>query len=205
MEKDRTKEEYELQHFNFTAEEIVAQNEQLIRSALHKTMCAFTEQLVEKRSISNEAADELRSKIVETCNEIHKDCQPAIDALSALYRETFSIPEWLLLPTDLLHKNEPTDQEFEELQRKVSEAKKAVDRGAVFLASLEAELEVHRALEPSLQAERQVIDAVEESQRQVIDMDELLDLVKRVEAAGLLEDESHAKPDSTIDNILLQK
>ncbi|XP_052860996.1 uncharacterized protein LOC128268039 [Anopheles cruzii] len=204
MERDRTKEEYELQHFNFTAEEIVAQNEQLIKSALHKTMCAFTEQLVEKRRIPEPEADELRSKIVETCNEIQKDCQPAIDALSALYRETFSIPEWLLLPTDLLHKNETTEQELEELQRKVNEAKEAVDRGAVFLASLEAELEVHRALEPCLQTERQTIAEFEQSQREAINTDELLHLVKRVEKAGLLED-ADAATDSTIDNILLQK
>ncbi|XP_035790829.1 uncharacterized protein LOC118466072 [Anopheles albimanus] len=205
MEPNRTKEEYELQHFNFTAEEIVAQNAQLIQSILHKTLNAFTEQLIEKRQLSAVQGDELRAQIGPTSRSMYEDCRPAIDALNSLYRETFGIPDDLLLPTDLMHAQQHTDEFVQELRREVDEAKAAVSRGAIFLASLEAEAELHRALEPCYEAEGKVHAMLEDYQELQVVSNDLTEVIEQMKSAGLLGASSESKDDRSLDNFLLQK
>ncbi|XP_049541089.1 uncharacterized protein LOC125954657 [Anopheles darlingi] len=205
MEPNRAKEEYELQHFNFTAEEIVAQNAQLIQSVLHKTLNAFTEQLIEKGQLPAAQGDELRSQISSTCRAMYEDCRPAIDELNSLYRKMFCIPDDLLLPTDLMHAQQHTDEFVKELQQEVSETKEAVSRGAIFLASLEAEAELHRALEPCYQAERKVHEMLEEYQDLEIVSNELTEVIERMESHNLLGESSENAGNRSLDNFLLQK
>ncbi|XP_050096805.1 protein MIS12 homolog [Anopheles aquasalis] len=205
MEPNRAKEEYELQHFNFTAEEIVAQNAQLVQSILHKTLNAFTEQLIDKRQLSATQGNELRAQIGPTSRAMYDDCRPAIEELNSLFRKTFSIPDDLLLPTDLMHAQQHTDEFVKGLQQEVDEAKEAVSRGAIFLASLEAEAELHRALEPCYRAEGEIHEMLEEYQELEIVSNDLTEMIEQLESSGLLGESSESQGNHSLDNFLLQK
>uniref|UniRef100_A0A182QR34 Protein MIS12 homolog n=1 Tax=Anopheles farauti TaxID=69004 RepID=A0A182QR34_9DIPT len=198
------KEEYELQHFNFSSDEIVAQNIQMVQSLLHKSLSVFTDQLIEKQKIPPDSAERLRASCTKTALAMYNDCQPAMGELNALYRETFSIPENVLLPTDLMQTRGYTEELVNTLTQEVQNAKDAVMQGAVFLASLEAEMELHRALEPSYEADESVVEMLQHFQEQEIDPDDLSDLVKRLEIAGVIEDSSECDT-VEFDNFLLQK
>uniref|UniRef100_A0A182P104 Protein MIS12 homolog n=1 Tax=Anopheles epiroticus TaxID=199890 RepID=A0A182P104_9DIPT len=198
------KEEYELQHFNFSSEEIVAQNIQMVQSLLNKSLSVFTEQLIEKQQIPEEPATRLRASCNKTALAMYNDCLPAMDRLNALYRKTFSIPDNVLLPTDALQTRGYTEQLVSSLEQEVRDAKEAVMQGAVFLASLEAEMELHRELEPCYEAEEEIVELLKDFQEEEIDPQDVSDMVKRLEIAGIVHGDS--PPDSLeFDNFLLQK
>uniref|UniRef100_A0A182NLQ3 Uncharacterized protein n=1 Tax=Anopheles dirus TaxID=7168 RepID=A0A182NLQ3_9DIPT len=184
------KEEYELQHYNFSSEELVAQNVQMVQSLLNKSLSVFTDQLILKQQIPEASAERLRASCTKTAIAMYNDCQPAMNKLNELYRQTFSIPENVLLPTDLLQARGYTEELVSTLTQEVQSAKDAVMQGAVFLESLEAEMEVHRALVPSYDAEEEVVEMLKHFQEEEIDPDDVSDLVKRLEIAGVIADSS---------------
>uniref|UniRef100_A0A182K6M1 Protein MIS12 homolog n=1 Tax=Anopheles christyi TaxID=43041 RepID=A0A182K6M1_9DIPT len=188
------KEEYELQHFNFSSEEIVAQNIQMVQSLLDKSLAVFTEQLIEKQQIPEEPAARLRASCNKTALAMYNDCLPAMDRLNALYRKTFSIPDNVLLPTDMLQTRGYTDELVATLEQEVQSAKDAVMQGAVFLASLDAEMELHRSLEACYEAEEDIVELLKDLQEQEIDPQDMVDMVRRLEIAGIVEDSG--PPDS---------
>ncbi|KFB52860.1 AGAP006105-PA-like protein [Anopheles sinensis] len=231
MDMDPEKEEYELQHFNFSSEEIVAQSEyafsemlhrcllvyqlsyytasnptdiQMVQTLLRSSVSEFTEQFIRKQKIPPTAADQLRANCVKTSIEMYNDCLPAINTLSALYRETFTIPDNVLLPTDLLQTRGQTEELVNELAEEVRTAKEAVMQGAVFLASLDAEFEFHQALEQRHEAEDAVVDLLKDFQEEDVDSDEVSDLVKRLEIAGIVKNDWE-RESVEFDNFLLQK
>ncbi|XP_058126375.1 uncharacterized protein LOC131282968 [Anopheles ziemanni] len=204
MDMDPEKEEYELQHFNFSSEEIVAQNTQMVQTLLRSSFSEFTEQFIQKQKIPPAAADQLRANCTKTSIDMYNDCLPAINALSALYRETFTIPDNVLLPTDLLQTRGQTEQLVNELAKEVRNAKEAVMQGAVFLASLDAEVELHQALEQCHEAEDAVVELLKDFQEEDVDSDEVSDLVKRLEIAGIIKNDWE-RESVEFDNFLLQK
>uniref|UniRef100_A0AAG5D2Z0 Protein MIS12 homolog n=1 Tax=Anopheles atroparvus TaxID=41427 RepID=A0AAG5D2Z0_ANOAO len=201
---DPEKEEYELQHFNFTSGEIVTQNIEMVQTLLRSSFAEFTEQFVKKQQIPQASADQLRANCAKTSIEMYNDCLPAINALNALYRETFTIPENVLLPTNLLQTRGQTEDLVNELTKEVSNAKEAVLQGAVFLASLDAEAEFHQALEQCQEAEEAVVELLKDFQEEEVDSDEVSDLVKRLEIAGIIQD-NFERDGAELDTFLLQK
>ncbi|XP_052894248.1 uncharacterized protein LOC128301695 [Anopheles moucheti] len=198
------KEEYELQHFNFSSEELVAQNIQMVQSLLNKSLTVFTEQLIQKQGIPEDPATRLRASCNKTAIAMYNDCVPAMNELNALYRQTFSIPDNVLLPTDLLQVRGYTEEQMNNLEQEVQRAKDLVMQGAVFLASLDAEMELHQELEPCYEAEEKIFESLEHHQEQEIDPDDVSDLVKRLEQAGIIA--ADCTQDSVeLDNFLLQK
>nr|XP_040225431.2 uncharacterized protein LOC120951022 [Anopheles coluzzii] len=187
MAKAPAKEEYELQHFNFSLEELVAQNAEMVQSLQSKLLSRFTEKLIEKRQIPPEPAERLRASCNKTALAMYSDCQPALDRLNALFRQTFAIPDNVLLPTDVLQSRGYTEELVGSLEQEVRSAKDAVMQGAVFIASLDAEMELHRALEPCYQAEEDVVELLKELQEEEIDPQDVFDMVKRMEIAGIVE------------------
>uniref|UniRef100_A0A182U073 Protein MIS12 homolog n=1 Tax=Anopheles melas TaxID=34690 RepID=A0A182U073_9DIPT len=187
MAKAPAKEEYELQHFNFSLEELVAQNAEMVQSLQSKLLSRFTEKLIEKRQIPPEPAERLRASCNKTALAMYGDCQPALDRLNALFRQTFAIPDSVLLPTDVLQSRGYTEELVGSLEQEVRSAKDAVMQGAVFIASLDAEMELHRALEPCYQAEEDVVELLKELQEEEIDPQDVFDMVKRMEIAGIVE------------------
>ncbi|EDO63792.1 AGAP006105-PA [Anopheles gambiae str. PEST] len=187
MAKAPAKEEYELQHFNFSLEELVAQNAEMVQSLQSKLLSRFTEKLIEKRQIPPEPAERLRASCNKTALAMYSDCQPALDHLNALFRQTFAIPDNVLLPTDVLQSRGYTEELVGSLEQEVRSAKDAVMQGAVFIASLDAEMELHRALEPCYQAEEDVVELLKELQEEEIDPQDVFDMVKRMEIAGIVE------------------
>uniref|UniRef100_A0A182XP55 Protein MIS12 homolog n=1 Tax=Anopheles quadriannulatus TaxID=34691 RepID=A0A182XP55_ANOQN len=187
MAKAPAKEEYELQHFNFSLEELVAQNAEMVQSLQSKLLSRFTEKLIEKRQIPPEPAERLRASCNKTALAMYSDCQPALDRLNALFRQTFAIPDSVLLPTDVLQSRGYTEELVGSLEQEVRSAKDAVMQGAVFIASLDAEMELHRALEPCYQAEEDVVELLKELQEEEIDPQDVFDMVKRMEIAGIVE------------------
>lgn len=199
------KEEYELQYFNFSSEELVAQNIQMVQSLLNKSLTVFTEQLIQKQKIPEDPATRLRAGCNKTAIAIYTDCLPAMNKLNALYRKTFVIPDNVLLPTDLLQTRGYTEELEKSLEQEVLAAKDAVMQGAVFLASLEAEMELHRELEPCYEAEEEIVELLKDFQEEEIDPDDVSDLVKRLEIAGIIADRSAEESIVELDNFLLQK
>ncbi|XP_049296162.1 protein MIS12 homolog [Anopheles funestus] len=198
------KEEYELQHFNFSSEELVAQNIQMVQSLLNKSLTVFTEQLIQKQEIPEEPATRLRASCNKTTIAIYNDCAPAMNELNALFRKTFSIPDNVLLPTDLLQIRGYTEELMHSLEQEVQSTKDAVLQGAVFLASLEAEMELHRELESCYEAEEEIFEQLENFQEQDIDPEDVSDLVKRLGSAGIIVN-GCTKESIELDNFLLQK
>ncbi|XP_050075584.1 protein MIS12 homolog [Anopheles maculipalpis] len=205
MEINPEKEEYELQYFNFSSEELVTQNIQMVQSLLNKSLTVFTEQLIQKQEIPDDPATRLRASCNKTAIAIYNDCLPAMNNINTLYRKTFSIPDNVLLPTDLLHTRGYTEELEKSLEQEVQTAKDAVMQGAVFLASLEAEMELHRALEPCYEAEEEIVELLKTFQEEDIDPDDVSDLVKRIEIAGIVVDKSAQESIVELDNFLLQK
>uniref|UniRef100_A0A182M8I6 Protein MIS12 homolog n=1 Tax=Anopheles culicifacies TaxID=139723 RepID=A0A182M8I6_9DIPT len=199
------KEEYELQHFNFSSEELVVQNIQMVQSLLNKSLTVFTEQLIQKQAIPEDPATRLRASCNKTAIAMYNDCMPAMNDLNALYRQTFSIPDNVLLPTDLLQARGYTEELLNTLEQEVQTAKDAIMQGAVFLASLEAELEMHRELEACYEAEAEFVELLESFQEREVDPDDVSDLVRRLETAGIIADSSSTQESIELDNFLLQK
>lgn len=77
-------------------------------------------------------------------------------------------------------------------------------QGAVFLASLDAEVEFHQALEQCHEAEDAVVDLLKDFQEEDVDSDEVSDLVKRLEIAGIVKNDWE-RESVEFDNFLLQK
>uniref|UniRef100_A0A182WHU6 Protein MIS12 homolog n=1 Tax=Anopheles minimus TaxID=112268 RepID=A0A182WHU6_9DIPT len=199
------KEEYELQHFNFSSEDLIAQNTQMVQSLLDKSLTVFTEQLIQKQEIPEESATRLRACCNKTSIALYNDCLPAMNDLQALFRKTFTIPDNVLLPTDLLHVRGYTGELVSTLEQEVQSAKDAVMQGAVFLASLEAEMELHRELEACYEAEAEIVELLEHFQEQEIDPDDVSDLVRRLETGGIIAGGSSTQESIELDNFLLQK
>ncbi|XP_053675020.1 uncharacterized protein LOC128725311 [Anopheles nili] len=204
MNIDPEKEEYELQHFNFSSEEIVAQNTHMVQSLLQKSLSAFTEQLIQKQKIPTDPAERLRASCNKTAIAMYNECLPAINELNALYRETFSIPDNVLLPTDLLQTRGYTEELVGTLTQEVQSAKEAVMQGAVFLASLDAEAELHQALEPCYDREEEVIGLLKDFQEEEIDPEDVSEMVKRLELAGIITSTGN-RESVKLDEFLLQK
>uniref|UniRef100_A0A182VGB3 Protein MIS12 homolog n=1 Tax=Anopheles merus TaxID=30066 RepID=A0A182VGB3_ANOME len=199
MAKAPAKEEYELQHYNFSLEELVAQNAEMVQSLQSKLLSRFTEKLIEKRQIPPEPAERLRASCNKTALAMYSDCQPALERLNALFRQTFAIPDNVLLPTDVLQARGYTEELVGSLEQEVRSAKDAVMQGAVFIASLDAEMELHRALEPCYQAEEDVVELLKELQEEEIDPQDVFDMVKRMEIAGIVDG-----ADSQVDSLEFQ-
>ncbi|XP_041773914.1 uncharacterized protein LOC121594568 [Anopheles merus] len=199
MAKAPAKEEYELQHYNFSLEELVAQNAEMVQSLQSKLLSRFTEKLIEKRQIPPEPAERLRASCNKTALAMYSDCQPALERLNALFRQTFTIPDNVLLPTDVLQSRGYTEELVGSLEQEVRSAKDAVMQGAVFIASLDAEMELHRALEPCYQAEEDVVELLKELQEEEIDPQDVFDMVKRMEIAGIVDG-----ADSQVDSLEFQ-
>lgn len=159
----------------------------MVQSLQSKLLSRFTEKLIEKRQIPPEPAERLRASCNKTALAMYSDCQPALDRLNALFRQTFAIPDNVLLPTDVLQSRGYTEELVGSLEQEVLSAKDAVMQGAVFIASLDAEMELHRALEPCYQAEEDVVELLKELQEEEIDPQDVFDMVKRMEIAGIVE------------------
>ncbi|XP_053683326.1 uncharacterized protein LOC128733628 [Sabethes cyaneus] len=162
------KQEYELQHFNFSSDEIIEQNRFMIKTVIQQSLTEFTDEFVEARNMPTDQAMELRSKCYPTALKMFEDCTQKLEELAALYQSTFTIPDNVLLPSDLMQKKNYTAEYVQELQQEVSLLDKQFRQDCVFRAHLEDEIMLHQHLLPFLESEAKLIELVDQYQREEI-------------------------------------
>ncbi|XP_055624521.1 uncharacterized protein LOC129767541 [Toxorhynchites rutilus septentrionalis] len=185
------KEEYELQHFNFCSEDLVNENRLLVKSLIQQSLLDFTDEFVKKHKVSDEAAMELRSKCYTTANTMFAECNSKLEELSQLYRDTFTIPDNILLPSDFLQKKNCTAEQVQTLQSRVDALDKQFQQDGVFLALLQDEIKLHERLALCIESETKLMDLVDQYRHEEIVPAEDLDLVE--ELATLMQDVLHTQ------------
>ncbi|XP_058463033.1 uncharacterized protein LOC131437595 [Malaya genurostris] len=175
---DPEKEEYQLQHFTFCSEDIIAENRLMVKSLIQQSLVDFTDEFIKKHKVPDQIAMELRAKCYGTSGKMFSECEGKLKELSELYRTTFTIPDNVLLPSDLMQKKNYTAEQVQELQVKVDELDEQFRRDGVFLALLEEEIKVHERLTPCLESEAVLMDLVDQYRREEIVPAEDVDLVQ---------------------------
>ncbi|XP_065095400.1 uncharacterized protein LOC135717329 [Ochlerotatus camptorhynchus] len=158
---DPEKAEYELQHFNFCSEDIIFQNRLLVKFLIQNSFATFTDEFIKKHNIPDNEAMEMRANCYTISLKMFADCGPILDKLSQLYRSTFSIPDSILLPSDLMHRKDYTVEQFESLQAEVKELEQQIQKDGVFLSMLEEEIKLHERLAASIDDEKQLMNLVD--------------------------------------------
>ncbi|XP_055530660.1 protein MIS12 homolog [Wyeomyia smithii] len=162
------KQEYELQHFNFSSDEIIEQNRFMVKTVIQQSLIEFTDEFVEANNIPIDQAMELRAKCYTTAAKMFEDCTQKLEELAALYQSTFTIPDNVLLPSDLMQKKNYTAEYVQELQQEVSSLDKQFRQDCVFLAHLEEEIKLHQHLAPFLDSETKLNELVDQYRREEI-------------------------------------
>nr|XP_029735472.1 uncharacterized protein LOC109430639 [Aedes albopictus] len=158
---DPEKVEYELQHFNFCSEDIIAENQLLVKSLIQQTLVSFTDEFIAKHKVPSETAMEMRSRCYPAANEMFAECGPKLEELSQLYRDTFTIPDNVLLPSDLMQRKGYTAEQVEQLQTMANGLEKQIRQDGVFLSMLEEEIKLHERLDACIEEGEQLMELAE--------------------------------------------
>lgn len=178
---DQAKVEYELQHFNFCSEDIIAESsfcvstdflvpyrmafafpdQLLVKSLIQQTLISFTDEFIAKHKMSAEEAMEMRSHCYPAASEMFAECGPKLEELSELYRRTFNIPDNILLPSDLMHRKGYTADQVESLQSVANGLERQIRQDGVFLSMLEEEIKLHERLDSCVESGEQLMELAE--------------------------------------------
>ncbi|XP_055610063.1 protein MIS12 homolog [Uranotaenia lowii] len=186
---DPEKVEYELQHFQMCTEDIIAEHSVLMKEFIKRSLIDFTEEFIAKHRIPADRAIELRAQCHPTASKMFDDCSEKLEDLSQLYRQTFTIPDNILLPQDLQQRKGYKVEEVKALETKVAELDKQFRQDGVFLARLEDELKMYELLGPCIEEEKRLLELVDKCREEDVVPPEDLSLVQ--ELASVMESVLH--------------
>lgn len=112
--------------------------------------------------MSADAAMEMRSKCYPAANEMFAECGPKLEELSQLYRSTFTIPDSIVLPSDLMHRKGYTAEHVQSLQTMANDLEKQIRQDGVFLSMLEEEIKLHERLEACMESGKELMKLTEQ-------------------------------------------
>ncbi|XP_065085785.1 uncharacterized protein LOC135707814 [Ochlerotatus camptorhynchus] len=158
---DTEKVEYELQHFNFCSDDIISENRQLVKFVIQSTFLSFSKEFIKKHKVPEKDAKAMLANCYTTSLQMFVECGPKLDEISQLYKSTFTIPDSILLPSDLMHRKDYSAEQVELLQTKVKELEQQIRQDGVFLSMLEEEIKLHDRLASCIEDEVNLMNLVD--------------------------------------------
>lgn len=114
--------------------------------------------------MSAEQAADCRSAIGDVTAAILKSAAPQLARIDRKIADTFSIPAFVVLPENQLQARHAIGADEEQrLATELQQLQQQFNQQAQFITAMDAELRLHRELEPSQMAELAMMELVEQS------------------------------------------
>uniref|UniRef100_A0A1B0DM95 Uncharacterized protein n=1 Tax=Phlebotomus papatasi TaxID=29031 RepID=A0A1B0DM95_PHLPP len=158
------KEEYEIQLYNFTIDQLKDETKEMIHHEINHTMNTICSS-IEKFITDPAAKDLFRQKKQAIVEKIKENIEKNFSNYTSNLDKHLTIPPYVLLPENKIHDvNNPTytEKDVQELQKVFEEKKKQFEENITVLRELDKITTSYEQLEPSLKVECELQDAVQE-------------------------------------------
>ncbi|KAH8409591.1 hypothetical protein KR222_009813 [Zaprionus bogoriensis] len=155
---DLNRNAYTLEFFKFTPEQVAAERDHLVESLITRAI----ETTVKK--IETPATAALLAEQKDAVKGLMlKACLPKLDALRQLDKQTFDVPEHVLLIKDFELEQQVSAEEEQAKEAELEQLKRRYRENMAMLAELNAEQENYQAIEPLIQQELQMQQRIYEA------------------------------------------